>query len=171
MALFGLLRSSESHEDESIQVSEEEPRTRFTTINKGTVERDGEVTSADPDLLNLVYSGWTYREARNKADEQLKLVNLGLLNSVGVGASVVVEGICKATLSERQTVEVKDPDKLKHILGEQRFNDLVNTTTRYTCGDKLIEISGDADHPLAEQIRGCLIFKASQSVTYHPIKG
>jgi len=129
----------------------------------------GDETKAPADILQLVQQGWTYREAKEVADAALKATNTALLEAVGVGYTITVNGLCSAGLTERETAKVTDPDTLRQVLGS-RFEDLVVTTVSYKPTDKLFEIVSDPDHLLREHVLDCITFDVSQTVTYRPVK-
>jgi hypothetical protein len=123
----------------------------------------------DADTLSLVKDGWEFKLQKDAADRQLKEVNQALLQLEGAGCTITLDGVCSASLSERDTIEISDPDQLQLVLGG-RFQDLVDSRIVHTATDKLKAILFDADHPLAGQVRACCVIKTSESVTYRPVK-
>lgn len=131
----------------------------------GQIENDGRVTTADAGLVALAADGWIIKQKIDALQKELKTITDALQNSLGAGASLALDGLCKVTISGRQSFKLADPDKCAAILGG-RFADLVDTTIEYTLSDKLKEIVLDPDHPLSDGLRGCVQIKDSVSVTF-----
>lgn len=135
----------------------------------GQIERDGLMTSASPDLVGLACEGWAIKQKIDALQKELKAITEKLENSLGAGAALAVDDVCRVTLSERQTFKLMDPDKCAALLGG-RFPDLVDSTVEYTPTDKLKDMVLDPDHPLAASLRGCFAIKTSTTVTFRPGK-
>ena len=136
-------------------------------------DREGAAISAKReaplDVLNLVTRGWSLKSQIQDLEAELKTITKQLLASIGVGHAVVVEGVTRATLTERNTVNVEMPAHLRAALGD-RFDDLVKVQVTYKPEPRLIELACGGDDVLAEAIRDCLTVKTTQSVTWRPSK-
>lgn len=139
------------------------------SLPAGQIENDGHITSASPDLVALACDGWIIKQKIEALQKELKEITEKLENSLGAGAALAVDGMCRVTLSSRQTVKLTDVDKCEALLGG-RFHDLVETHIEYTLTDKLKAMALDPDHPLSEGLRSCLVIKDSTVVTFRPGK-
>lgn len=135
----------------------------------GQIERDGRITSASPDLVGLACDGWTIKQKIDALQKELKAITEKLENSLGAGAALVVDNVCRVTLSSRQIFKLMDVGRAESLLGG-RFADLVETNTEYTLTDKLKNIVLDPDHPLSDGLRGCILVKESMTVSFRPGK-
>lgn len=135
----------------------------------GMIEHDGTITSADAGLVALACDGWVIKQKIDALQKELKGITARLENSLGAGAALAVDGVCRVTLSSRQTVTLTDPDKCEALLGG-RFTDLVESHIEYTLTDKLKGMALDPDHPLSEGLRSCIVVKDSTVVTFRPGK-
>ncbi|TCS70745.1 hypothetical protein EDC61_11472 [Sulfuritortus calidifontis] len=134
------------------------------------IERDGgEVTALDAASIRLVMQGWEIRKKIDELDAQLKSINAQLIEAHGAGASLVVHGVCRASIAEREAVKITNAERLKAVLGF-RFTDLVKTEIAYKPEAKLIEMAADGDEPMAPSIRECLTVGKSASVTWRAEK-
>lgn len=136
--------------------------------------RKGEAISLEQrdaplDVLNLVAHGWYLKSQINDLETELKAITKQLLAGIGVGHAVVVEGVTRATLVERNTINIEMPAHLRAALGD-RFDDLVKVEITYKPEPRLIELACGADNALSADIRDCLSVKTTQSVTWRPSK-
>lgn len=138
-------------------------------VPAGQIENDGFITSADQDLIAMACVGWALKQQIDDLQKQLKAITDRLQASLGAGAALAVDGVCRVTVSNRQTFKLVDPGRCEALLGG-RFADLVSTSVEYTPTDKLKEMVLDGDHPLSEGLRGCFVLKDSTSVTFRPGK-
>ena len=116
-------------------------------------------------MIALTVDGWIIKQKIDALTKQLKEITGKLENSLGAGASLAVDGVCKVTVSERTSFSLTDPEQAQKILGG-RFEDLVASEVSYSLIDKLKEMVLDADHPLAAGLRGCIAIKSGVSVTF-----
>lgn len=135
----------------------------------GQIERDGRMVSADADLIALACNGWIVKQNIEALQKELKGITDQLENSLGAGATLAVDGVCRVTLSNRQTFRLTDVEKCQALLGG-RFDDLVETSLEYTLSDKLKAMALDPDHPLSEGLRSCILIKDGTTVTFRPGK-
>lgn len=131
----------------------------------GVLERDGQALHASPDLVALVMDGWALKQQIDDLQKQLRVITDQLQNSLGAGAKLTVDGVCRATISARQSFVLSDVPKCQALLGG-RFHDLVDETVEYTLNSKLKAIVLDPDHPLSAGLRDCVTIKDSLSVTF-----
>lgn len=134
------------------------------------IARDGgEVTPLDAASIRLVMQGWEIKKKIEELDAQLKTINAQLMEAHGAGASLIVHGVCRASITERELVRISNAERLKAVLGF-RFTDLVKTEIAYKPEQRLIEMAVDGDEPLAPSIRECLTVGKSESVTWRAEK-
>jgi hypothetical protein len=134
------------------------------------IERDGgEVTPLDAATIRLVMQGWALKKQLDELDAQLKAIHAQLIEAHGVGASLIVRGLCRASIAEREAVRIKDAERLKAVLGE-RFTDLVKVEVAYKPEQRLIDMACAGDEPLQPVIGACLTFGKSTSVTWRAEK-
>lgn len=134
------------------------------------IERDGgEVTALDAASIRLVMQGWELKKKIEELEAQLKAINAQLIEAHGAGASLIVHGVCRASIAEREAVRITNAERLKAVLGF-RFTDLVKTEISYKPEQRLIEMAADGDEPLSPSIRECLTVGKSASVTWRAEK-
>jgi len=126
---------------------------------------DGEQTPLDAASIRLVMRGWEVKKQLDSLKEALDEINQQLIEAHGTGCALVVTGICRASLAERESVRIADAERLKAVLGF-RFTDLVKTEVSYKPEEKLIEMACDGDEPLQPAIGACLAISRSESVTW-----
>jgi hypothetical protein len=119
--------------------------------------------------IRLVMQGWEIKKQMDALEEQLKEVNARLMGAHGHGASLVVHGVCRASIAERESVRIKDADRLRSVLGA-RFDDLVKTEVSYKPEHRLLEMACDGDEPLQRAIGACLAVGKTSSVTWRAEK-
>ncbi|MEO1750698.1 hypothetical protein [Thiofaba sp. EF100] len=134
------------------------------------IERDGgEVTQLDAASIRRVVHGWEIKKKIEELEAELKAINAELIDAHGAGASLIVHGVCRASIAEREAVKIRDAERLKAVLGF-RFTDLVKTEIAYKPEARLAEMASDGDEPLAPSIRECLTVGKSASVTWRAEK-
>ncbi|GAB4173837.1 MAG: hypothetical protein Fur0039_15470 [Rhodocyclaceae bacterium] len=134
------------------------------------IARDGgEVVRLDAASIRLVMRGWELKKQLEEIDAQLKQINAELIEAHGTDCSLVVTGVCRASIAEREAVRIKDAERLKAVLGF-RFTDLVKTEIAYKPEGRLVEMAADGDEPLAPSVRECLTVGKSCSVTWRAEK-
>lgn len=134
------------------------------------IKRDGgEVTALDAASIRLVMHGWELKKKIDELDAELKAIHAKLIEAHGAGASLIVHGVCRASIVEREAVKISDAERLKAVLGF-RFTDLVKTEIAYKPEGRLVEMAADGDEPLAPSIRECLTVGKSAAVTWRAEK-
>lgn len=134
------------------------------------VLRDGgEIVPLDAASIRLVMQGWQIKKQIEELKAALDEINAQLIEAHGHGASLIVHGVCRASIAEREAVKIKDAERLKAVLGD-RFADLVKTEVSYNPEARLIEMACDGDDPLQPAIGACLTVGKSQSVTWRAEK-
>ncbi|MBK8508773.1 MAG: hypothetical protein IPL51_09015 [Candidatus Competibacteraceae bacterium] len=83
----------------------------------GRIENDGRCTSASPDLIALALEGFDLKGQIEALETRLKTVSDRLANSLGPGAVLVVDGVCRVPIASRQTFKLTDPETCKALLG------------------------------------------------------
>lgn len=125
----------------------------------------GQEVPLDAPSIRKVMEGWRIKQMIDEAQEQLRQINAWLFEAHGAGCALVVTGICRASLAERQTVRVTDPGRLEAVLGA-RMADLVSARVSYTATDRLVEMASDGDEPLQPAIAACLTVSESPVVSW-----
>ncbi|GIX31396.1 MAG: hypothetical protein KatS3mg124_1868 [Porticoccaceae bacterium] len=130
------------------------------------VRRDsGEIVPMDADTIWLVMKGWQIKKQIEELDAQLKAIHAQLIEAHGPGATLIVRGVCRASITEREAVKIEDAERLKAVLGD-RFGHLVKTEVSYKPERRLIEMACSGDEPLQPAIAACLRVGASAAVTW-----
>ncbi len=119
--------------------------------------------------IKLVMEAWAIKQRMEADKKELDGIHARLLDTHGGGCALVVTGICRASLADRQTVKITELAALMKALGK-RFGDLVNENVSYTATPKLLEIASDGDDPLQAQVAACLSIGHGQSVTWRAEK-
>lgn len=134
------------------------------------IERDGgEATPLSGADIRLIMKGWEIKKRIEELEAQLKDVQSRLIAAHGAGASLIVRGVCRASIAERESVRISDAERLQGVLGSD-FGTLVRTEVAYKPEPRLVEMAADGDHPLAPSIRACLTVSKSTSVTWRAEK-
>lgn len=119
--------------------------------------------------VRLLLQGWELRQRIESLEAELKTINAKIEQEYGAGATLIVTGVCRATVVERESVKVLDGERLHAVLGE-RFDDLVKTTVAYKAEPRLVEMSSDGDEPLGPALRDCLGTTSSVAVAWRAEK-
>lgn len=136
------------------------------------VERDtGAESAAGASLARKVLAAWDIRQRLEAAQAEMDAANAALSGLIGPGRSVVVAGVCRVTVAERESVSIPDPARLAAVLGADRFGDLTRTAVTVRPERRLLEMAADGDEPLAPAIRECLKVGASVTVTWRTERG
>ncbi len=138
-------------------------------VGQKVLRDGGEVLPLSAAAIRLVMEGWEIRKQIEALEESLQRINGQLIEAHGTGASLIVPGVCRASIAERDSVRIKDADRLHAVLGD-RFADLVRTEVTYKPEQRLIEMACDGDEPLAPAIGVCLSVSKSLSVTWRAEK-
>lgn len=123
----------------------------------------------EPKEIRLIMEGWEVKRLIDDAKARLDAINARLLEAHGPGCALVVTGLCRASLAERQTVKVSGHERLEKVLGA-RYADLVAERVNYTAEPRLIELATDGDDPLQPAIAACLTIGGGQTVTWRAEK-
>lgn len=124
-----------------------------------------EEVALDAATIRKVMEGWEVKRIIDDAKARLDAINAELIEAHGTGCALVVTGICRASLTSRQTVKVRDPERLEAVLGA-RFLDLVRESVSYQAEPRLVEMACDGDDPLQPAIAACLSVSDGTSVTW-----
>lgn len=133
------------------------------------VRDTGEVVPLSHAEIQLVMQGWALKKEIDELEAQLKEISAKLIEAHGVGASLVVHGVCRASITEREAVKIQDAERLKKVLGA-RFSDLVQVVVTYKPEPRLVEMACDGDEPLQPAIRACLTVGKSAAVSWRAEK-
>jgi len=126
---------------------------------------DGQEVALTAREVRQILDGWKAKRQLEEAKARLEEVNAALLAAHGPGCSLVIPGVCRVSLTSRQTVTVQDAERLREVLGF-RFQDLVQVDVRYKPLQKLIAMSCDGDEPLQAAVAACLGVQVSEAVTW-----
>ncbi|TCS69743.1 hypothetical protein EDC61_11943 [Sulfuritortus calidifontis] len=129
----------------------------------------GEVVPLDAASIRLVMQGWQIKKQIDELKAALDEVNAQIIEAHGTDCSLIVRGVCRASIAEREAVKVTDAARLKAVLGD-RFDDLIRTEVAYKAEARLIEMACDGDEPLQPAIAACLTVGKSSSVTWRAEK-
>lgn len=126
---------------------------------------DGNEMALDAASIRKVLEGWEVKKLLEDAKARLDAINAELVEAHGAGCALVVTGVCRASIAEREAVRIADAQRLQAVLGG-RFDDLVKAEVTYKPEQRLIEMACDGDEPLQPAIGACLKIGKSQSVTW-----
>lgn len=127
-------------------------------------------TAASAKVRKLVAEGWAVKNQMEALKDRMSEINSKLIEAVGPGHALILEGQCRSTVSNRRTQTISDADALHKALGDERFSLLVSEKVSYKPEPKLIEMACDGDHPLAEAIRSAIRIDEAPSVTWRAEK-
>ena len=100
---------------------------------------NGDVPSKEPvspHILDLVNRAYAISCRQDKLKKELDGIKDQLKTELGTGVSVVINGLCRATLVTSPRVSITDPEKLEKLLGVE-FETLVKA--KYSKTDALLE--------------------------------
>lgn len=145
------------------------------TLTPSGVFKDaaGNETPLRATVVRRVMEGWAIRREIEALEERLKALQNKLkedFQSDGGSISLIVPGVCRLSIAQRESVRITDPDRLQAVLGAGTFQSLVRAEVAYKPEPRLIEMSADADDPLAPAIRACLSVGASTACTWRTEK-
>lgn len=135
-------------------------------LPKAVIKRGDEQTRAPAKVTRLALHGWTLKKQIDNLKTQLDGVNKSLINTLGPGATVLVDSEVQVPIAERQTITVENDPALFELLGAQRWEDLVTEKTTYTPTDKLKAMVADGDDEVGMAAREHMAIKTSVSVSY-----
>ena len=141
-----------------------QPNLKLVTPS-GHIERDGNRETASKSTRELVSQAWDAKRRMEEAKADLDRLNAAILKRLDDGDAVVLPGLCRCTVSGRETVKVSDAGALHGALGN-RFSDLVEEAISYKPTDKLKDLAADADDPLSAQVRAALTISTSRVVQF-----
>ncbi|NOU49958.1 hypothetical protein HG263_05335 [Pseudoalteromonas sp. JBTF-M23] len=116
-------------------------------------------------LVGLTKNGWDLKVQIENLQTKLKEVNEQIIDIAGVGVSVVIKGVSRASTSETARYNITDADSLKEALGE-RFDDLTSVDIKHKTTPKLKEICNTPEHELCDSVRACVSVDYSTSVRW-----
>ncbi len=147
--------------------STKKPANGTEKMSSGVKIIDGAQMPLDEASVRMVMEGWSIKRRMEDDKSRLDAINASLMAAHGTGCSLVVSGVCRASLAERRTLKISDYERLGSVLGE-RLTDLVHEKVHWTPTDKLVEMAVDADNPLQPAISACISISESASVTWRP---
>lgn len=116
------------------------------------------------DLAAQVRRAWELQHQIELKKAELDAIKTTLQHIVPEGGSVVLPGECIATVANRSTVKIADPERLQGVLGAL-WRECVIEESTYKPTDSLITLSGDADSPISGPIRDCLAVSSTTTLT------
>ena len=131
---------------------------------KGTIIQGDSERKATKAIVDWVAKAWAAKQRAEEAKKEWDQANKKLIETLGPGAVVVVQGLCRATIADRKSITIDDDDFLRTVLGD-RFDDLVEEQVKYKPLDKLLSIANDENHELYELVREALTEKVTTTVT------
>ncbi|MDD3938021.1 hypothetical protein [Rhodoferax sp.] len=129
----------------------------------------GELRPLERSTLKLMLKGWDIKKKIDALEAELKGINAHFIDGYGAPTSLIMPGVCRVAVAERESVKIVDEAKLQALLGE-RFKDLVKASTKYAPTEQLQEIASSADDPLAKPLRKLLSVAKSETVTWRAEK-
>ena len=129
----------------------------------------GEVRALDARTIRIIQQGWHLKLRIEELQTQLNAINADLMTQFDEQANLVLPGLCRVSITEREAVKITDADKLRGVLLD-RFGDLVREVVQYKAEPRLAEMACDADEPLAPAIRACLAASKAAAVTWRAEK-
>ncbi len=136
-------------------------------------DASGHQTTLRAPMVRRVMEGWAIRREIEALEERLKDLQSKLkgdFQSEGGSISLIVPGVCRLIIAQRESVRIADAERLQAVLGAGTFQSLVRAEVAYKPEPRLIEMSADADEPLAPAIRACLSIGASTACTWRAEK-
>lgn len=129
------------------------------------VRHSREEQSAAPEkMVHQVLQAWQLLRKIEALQDELEPM-LEELRPKLLGQSLVIPGVCRLAVATTSSVGIKDPQKLHELLGE-KFESLVIEKATYKPTKKLIEMSADADDPMAPAYRALLTIKSGSSIKF-----
>ena len=125
-------------------------------------------TPASERLTAFVNEAWKLRSQIKALESQLAAAEEYIKQTNASGTAIVIEGTARATISERQTIAIKNPDLLKSLVGARRYPDWVNT--RYTAGKGLKDALSKPDTSWGQIAAQNTEIKTSISITWRAEK-
>ena len=139
--------------------------TAFPTLTTA----DGEVAVLPPDVRERIERAWALQAQIEALKAEFDAHKAMLQHIIPAGGRVEIPGLCAATLAQRTTVTIGDATRLHGVLGAL-WPECVIESVDYKPTPALIELSADADSPLADPIRECLSVKTVTSLTLKALR-
>jgi len=105
--------------------STKKPANGTEKMSSGVKIIDGAQMPLDEASVRMVMEGWSIKRRMEDDKSRLDAINASLMAAHGTGCSLVVSGVCRASLAERRTLKISDYERLGSVLGE-RLTDLVH---------------------------------------------
>ena len=135
-----------------------------------TVDKASGATAAVPTKLRGdIERAWYLKTKLDAEKAELDQLNKKLLDSFGPGVSIVIEGVARATTATRQSVSIIDEAALRDQL-QERFDDLVKTSVRYTAEPKLVELLTATEQPVDAPLAQATKVATSETISWRAEK-
>lgn len=132
----------------------------------GVLRRDGADVALGGTWAEKIALGWSMKERIAQIEREIERINGDILAAFAPGDVLIVPGVCRVSVANRQTIKIIDAERLEEVVGTGRFIDLVREEVSYKAEPKLVDMACDADEPLSASIRECLAIKTSVIATW-----
>lgn len=130
---------------------------------------DGAVAALPPDVRERIERAWALQAQIEALKAEMDAHKAMLQHILPEGGRAEIPGLCAATLTHRSTVSIGDATRLHGVLGAL-WPECVTEEVTYKPTPALIDLSADADSPLASPIRDCLTVKTVAALTLKALR-
>lgn len=133
------------------------------------ITADGAEAVLPPDVRERIERAWALQAQVEALKAELDAHKAMLQHMLPAGGRAEIPGLCAATLAQRTTVTIGDATRLHGVLGAL-WPECVIEEVAYKPTPALIDLSSDADSPLADPIRECLTVKTVAALSLKPLR-
>jgi hypothetical protein len=133
------------------------------------ITADGEQAALPPDVRERIERAWAVQAQLEALKAELDAHKAMLQHILPAGGRAEIPGLCAVSLTQRTTVTIGDATRLSGVLGAL-WPECVIEQVDYKPTPALIDLSADADSPLANPIRECLTVKTVTALTLKPLR-
>lgn len=151
------------------QVQRQEQQENGVIIKRGREETHGSVR-----LALLVHDAGVLAEEKRKLESDIAELNADilediqdLLEDVGTVTLITPDGVHSTKIVVRDAVELEGVEELELFLGDNRFDELVDTKTTHRPTKELRDLALDADNPESETLRKHLVVARCKPTITH----
>lgn len=130
---------------------------------------DGEVAVLPPDVRERIERAWALQAQIEALKAEMDAHKAMLQHLLPAGGRAEIPGLCAATLAQRTTVTISDSTRLHGVLGAL-WGECVIEEVDLKPTPALVDLSADADSPLAAPIRDCLTVKTVTALTLKALR-
>ena len=144
-----------------------------TTLSEPVFPRltlaDGAEAVLPPDVRERIERAWSLQAQIEALKAEMDAHKAMLQHLMPAGGRAEIPGLCAAILAARTTITIGDATRLHGVLGAL-WPECVTEQVDYKPTPALIELSADADSPLASPIRDCLTVKTTTALTIKALR-